>query len=205
MKPQDHRVYHDPRQFPSSRRKRARTRTGSQIAEFAPALMILVGVVLVPLLDLMIVPVRWMLAQELANDYARRLAMCETFKQSQALMEADPSLATRLAQLGGVKAESISLHLRISRIGSGAVSEDAVVVDQPGKIPPAWLPNGAKAPCAYYLELDIQSQLSPAILVSIPGISVSGLTQPIPTMIRSSHEWSNLAMNPNTQMFFVNE
>jgi hypothetical protein len=165
--------------------------------------MILVAVVVVPLLDLMIVPVRWMLAQELANDYARRLAMCETFRQSYALMEADPSLATRLEQLGGVKAESISLRLRISR--TGGPSEESIVVDQPGKIPAEWLPNGSKSPCEYSLELDIKSQLSPAVLISIPGMSVPGLTAPIPTIIRASHEWSNLAMNPNTQMFFINE
>jgi len=165
--------------------------------------MILVAVVVVPLLDLMIVPVRWMLAQELANDYARRLAMCETFRQSYALMDADPSLAARLQQLGGVKAESISLRLRISRIG--AASEEAVVVDQPGKIPQEWLPNGSKAPCEYFLELDIKSLLSPAILVSIPGTTVPGLTTPIPVVIRASHEWANLSMNPNTQMFYINE
>jgi hypothetical protein len=67
------------------------------------------------MLDFVVVPVRWMMAQEIVNNYARKLAMCETLSQSYATMEADPSLKVLLQNIGGVGVKSIDLHVRISR------------------------------------------------------------------------------------------
>src|SRR5438105_2584211 len=101
---------------PKNRLGKGRSKSGAQLAEFGPALIILVGVVLVPLLDFTIVPVRWLLAHELIEDYARRLALCETFSESRSVLNADPSLKVRLEHLGGVFLKDLSLNLRISRV-----------------------------------------------------------------------------------------
>jgi hypothetical protein len=182
-----------------------RGQLGSQLAEFAPALIVLVLAVFLPLVDLVVVPIRWMLAQNLANDYARRLALCETFSQAQRLMNADPSLSARLENLGGVTLRSVDLKLKITRIRKVAGAQDVFMVEAPGRIPPQWLPDGANAPLSYSLELRIDSLLSPAILFAAVGQPVPGLSAPIPLSIVSSHTWENLGRDPRSRKFFLDE
>jgi hypothetical protein len=190
----------------STNRLPSRKASGSQLAEFAPALMVLVGVVFLPLLDLTIIPIRWMLAQNLINDYSRQLALCETFGQSQEKMSAEPSLATRLQSLGGISTRSMDLRLKVSRLAKGGAADQSYIARLPGEIPREWLPNGSNAPCSYTLELQIDSLMSPAILLPTWGLSpVPGLTAPIPLLITASHEWENLGRDPRNKEFFFNE
>jgi hypothetical protein len=177
---------------------------GSQIAEFAPALVVLAAFVFLPLVDLAIVPIRWMMAQEIVNAYSRKLALCECFSQSLQVMQADPSLSTRLIQIGGVTLSSVGASLRIARIFNRPHAEESIVVAMPGEIPAEWLPNGAKAPCTYALDVQAQAMMSPAILLS-SSVKVPGLTAPIPINITASHTWANLGRNPFTRKYFVNE
>jgi hypothetical protein len=183
----------------------ARSRSGSHLAEFAPSLVILIAFVVIPLLDLTIVPVRWMLAHEIVNDYARRLALCESFGESHVQMEQDPSLKARLLKLGGVSVKSINLTLRISRVFKNPHMPEVFVVKNPGQIPKEWLPDGSKAPCSYALDLDVDALLSPAITFPQQGVSIPGFNQPISFLVSSSHEWENFARNPRTGKFFINE
>jgi hypothetical protein len=182
-----------------------RSHAGSQMTEFSAALIILIGFVIVPLLDLTIIPVRWMMAQEIVNDYARKLAFCETFRQSHRTMDADPSLSTRLQRLGGVSVKSLSLHLRIQRIFKYAHPEEYLIVEDPGAIPAAWLPDGAKSPCAYSLEVDVRSLMAPAIMFPERGTAIPGLTAPVPLLVTASHAWENFGRDPATGKFFLNE
>ncbi len=186
-------------------RTRPRTSHGSQLSEFAAALVLLVVFIFVPLLDLAIVPIRWMMAQELINSYVRSLALCETVSHSFQQLEADPSLRTRLLKLGGVGVQSINLHLRILRTFRGSGNDESLVVSQPRRIPKQWLPDGAYAPCVYLLEIDVQSLISPAILMPGGGTSIPGLTAPIPVLIKASHEWTNLGRDPRSEQYFINE
>ncbi|MBU6451785.1 MAG: hypothetical protein KGS72_08415 [Cyanobacteria bacterium REEB67] len=182
-----------------------RGETGSQLAEFGPALFILAFFILIPLLDLGILPIRWMLAQEIVNEYSRNLALQENFSQSFKTMEADPSLATRLKKLGGVTVETINLRLRASRVFRQPHAPEFILVNEPKCMPPAWQPDGAKAPCAYGLELNVQSLMAPAFLFPISWYSIPGLTKPIPVSFNATHEWENLGRNPVTKSFFLNE
>lgn len=188
-----------------TRRHLNRSSVGSNIPDFAAALVLLVIVVFIPLLDLTILPIRWMLAREIINDYSRRLALCETLSKSFQTMQADPSLATRLLRLGGVECKDISLRMRISRVFLNPHTDEILFVNAPGQIPPAWLPDGAKAPCTYTLELKVDTLISPAILFAGNGITVPGLTAPIAFQIGSSHEWENLGRDPGTKAFYLNE
>jgi hypothetical protein len=193
------------RQRPSINQRRVRSRTGSHIVEFAAGICILVGFVIVPLIDLAVLPVRWMLAQELVNDYTRKLALSENFSQSFERLHADPSLKTRLQKLGGVLVRDVDLQMRISRVAAQSTTRDEIVWNRPLNLPAAWLPDGAKSPCAYSLELLVHASIAPAIIFPIEGISVPGLTCPVPVVISASHTWGNLGRNPSTGNFFVNE
>lgn len=183
-----------------------RSPSGSQIAEFVPALVILVCFVAIPLLDYTIVPIRWMLAQEIVSDYSRKLAFCETFSESFGKLQKEPSLITKLHNLGGIDIKGVNLHLRISRVAPQQRTGEFLMVDMPQRIPAEWLPNGGKAPCSYLLELQVDSRLSPAIM--LPGSGgglLPGVTAPVPLTISGAHEWENLGRDPVNGQFYVNE
>ncbi len=188
-----------------NRKRSNRSQIGSNIPDFAAALVLLVILVFIPLLDLTIMPIRWMLAREIVDEYSRRLALCETFSKSYETVRADPSLATRLLRLGGVDCKDIGLKMRISRVFLNPRPAECLIVAAPGHIPLAWLPNGDKSPCTYSLELSVDILISPAILFAGNGFDVPGLTAPIPFQINAAHQWENLGRNPATKAFFVNE
>lgn len=180
----------------------ARNGRGSHIVEFAAGISILVGLLVLPLLNLAILPVRWMMAQELVNDYSRRLALSETYSQAFQRLEADPSLKTRLGRVGGVAVNSMALQMRVSRVEQSA---EEAVFSGPNRIGSAWLPDGDKAPCSYSLELAVDAAISPAITLSGLGVSVPGLTRPIALTIHARHPWGNLGQDPATGQFYLNE
>jgi hypothetical protein len=146
-----------------------------------------------------------MMAQELINSYVRTLAMCETFSESQRMIETDPSLKTRLLRLGGTSVDKIDLCLNIARLSQNPGEVASLDVIQPGCIPAAWLPDGSFAPCVYSLKIDVRATIAPAILISWSGMSIPGLTAPIPILLTASHEWPNLGRDPATEKFFVDE
>lgn len=187
-------------------RHRLKHRTlGSQMAEFGAALFLLFAFIFVPLLDLAIVPIRWMMAQELINTYVRTLAMCETYTQSLRTIEADPSLRTRLIKIGGVQVTSIGLHLTINRISASSATDRSIDIYNPGAIPVDWLPDSKRGPCQYLLVLDVKAAISPAVLVNWGALAIPGLTKPIPISITVLHDWGNLGKDPSTGQYFLNE
>lgn len=181
-------------------RKSLRNSRGSQLAEFGPALALLVGIVIFPLLDLVVLPVKFMLAQNMVSDFSRELAMCETFSQSQSKLSAAPSLVNRLKDLGGVDVRSVDLHLKIAKAsGSG---EQIITVRSPGEFPAECLPN-PDGNCVYSLELNIDSLMSPAVLIPFFGQAIPGLSAPVPLLISASHEWENLGRDPANKKFYI--
>jgi hypothetical protein len=173
----------------------------AQLAEFAAALVILILVFFIPLLDLGILPVRYFMAQELIQQYARRLSHCETLTQAYAEMNADPSLRWRLVKLGGVQPKSLDLHLLISTVKPPIEKIDVV---KPTTIPKAWWPEGSRSPCEYILEVTAAVDVSPAIMMNFEP-KVIGLSKPVPFTLRADSPWENLGRNPITKAFFMNE
>jgi len=188
-----------------SRLRVKRRALGSQIVEFGAALFLLFVFIFLPLLDLAIVPIRWMMAQELINTYVRTLAMCETYAQSLRTMEADPSLRARLLNIGGIEVTSTTLHLTITRISVNGDMTKFIEVHKPGAIPAEWLPDGKLAPCQYLMVLDVKAAISPAVLLNWGALSIPGLTKPIPTSIVVLHDWGNLGKDPTSEKYFINE
>jgi len=185
-----------------ARMRKPRSARGAQIAEFAAALALLFFVVFIPLLDLSIMPVRWFLAQELVGTYARKLALCETFSQSLARIAADPSMETKLIQIGGVKPRTINCALVISTTREPI---DRYVVTVPKTVPAAWLPNGYRAPCDYQLQVSTIVDISPVFTVQLGGSKIPGLSTPVPFTIFAESNWENLGRDPVTKGYFINE
>lgn len=175
------------------------------MVEFAAAFSLLFLFVFLPLLDLAIVPVRWMTAHELVNTYIRNLAMSETHTQALCALEADPSLRDRLLNIGGVKVASTNLNLTITRVSAHDELNKFIVIEKPGSIPAAWLPDGRFSPCQYSLVLDVKASIAPAVLLNWNTLSIPGLTAPIPISIVVLHDWENLGKDPATEKYFMNE
>lgn len=183
-------------------RRKIRRDKGQQISEFAAALVLLVFCFFIPLLDLGIMPVRYFLAQEIIAGFTRKLSLCESLSQSFAVMDADPSLETRLIRLGGVQPKNIVLRLIITQTH---LPNERIFVTEPKKIPREWLPEGPKNPCEYILELSVDCQISPAMLLRNGGLNIVGLTEAVPFRIGTTSPWENLGRNPITKGYFINE
>jgi hypothetical protein len=183
-------------------RRNIRSNKGQQISEFAAALVLLVLIFFVPLLDLGIMPVRYFLSQELIATYARKLSLCESLSQSFAVLDADPSLETKLIRLGGVQPKNIVLRMIITQT---RLPNERIIVTEPRKIPKAFLPEGPKTPCEYILELSVDCHIAPVIVLRYAGVNIPGLTEPVPFRIGATSPWENLGRNPITKGYFINE
>ena len=181
--------------------KRANER-GANLTEFSAAIVILILGFLIPLLDLGVIPVHWLLSKEIVSNYVRKLALSETFSQAMTTVNTDPSLQIWLTQLGGVKTETINCRLVISRL---APPLETFATDKPHSIPAEWLPGGKKAPCSYEIELSVQAQFTPLIMLNLGIGEIPGLTTPFISRIEAKAPWENYGCNPITKQFFINE
>lgn len=179
-----------------------RSSRGTQITEFAAALALLTVAVIVPVIDLSVVPVRWMMAQEIVKSYSRQLAYCDKFSDALNLIHKEPALDARLNDLGGIKVSDLAVKLRCASIQDPS---NVILVDNPGSLPNDWLPEGGKGPCTYSLVLEAKILLYPAFPTNVKGNPLPGFTGPFPVIASSTHEWENLGRNPDTGNFYLNE
>lgn len=84
----------------------------------------------------------------------------------------------------------------------GANESDKLTVTNAQEIPDDWLPEGAKGPCVYTVNMEVDILVSPVFCGSngIPGI-----TAPVPMNIAAHSHWENLSRDPKTKEFFINE
>ena len=176
--------------------------TGAQAAEFAAALTILVMFFVIPMLDLGVIPVRWGLANHLITSYSVNFARAETLSRAFEQLEEDTNLQELLKKIGGVNAKRLRLALVITKPSS---VDKKLVVEEPKRIPSAWLPDSPNGPFQYELELMATVEISPLLLINLGEKKIPGLNAPFSVQMISSSHWENLGRNPNTNEFFMNE
>ena len=69
-------------------------------------------------------------------------------------------------------------------------------------IPAEWLPDGAKAPNLYSMELSADCAIAPFVECT-PGLP--GFTSPITMRLKAASPWENFGRDPATQEYYVNE
>jgi hypothetical protein len=179
-----------------------RQKRGYQLAEFTAAFTLLIIGIAIPLLDLGMMPINWLLSQEILTTETRRLAQSNTFKNALQSLEDNGALSSRIEHMGGVKLISIEGKLFISMLNE---PYETCTVDTPGKVPPQWLPNGTKGPCDYDLDVTSTLQLTPLVILSGFSAEVPGLTRPFRCVVKSRAHWENTGRDPITKNFYLNE
>lgn len=187
---------------PSANGRFHRKNTGAQAAEFAAALTVLLLFIVIPLLDLGVIPIRWGLAHHLVTSYSVNFARAETLSKAFEQLEQDRNLQDLLKKIGGVDAKHLRLALVITK---PAQPDKKLVVEEPKHIPAAWLPDSPQGPFQYELELLAAVEVSPLILINLGEKKIPGLNAPFTVNMISSSHWENLGRNPNTNEFFMNE
>lgn len=183
-----------------------RSERGSQTVEFGAALALFVSMILVPIINYSVIPLRWILANQLVSTNARKMSFCETFSQSQRMLRSEPSLGKHLEDIGGIEVKSVDLGLLATRINGRGSDRDSLFIANPGQVPPHWLPDSTNGgPCTYSLVLKVSMNISPAIPVSSSGPKIMGLTAPFPATITVMREWENLGRDPVSGKFYLNE
>lgn len=180
-----------------------RTQRGSyQISEFTMAFVFLIGFVVLPLINLAVVPLRWGLGMLMVESWAHQLAMAESWSEAHKIADKDGYLNDGLKRIGGITLKGSRLALMAQSLKLNGIGQSFT---KPGSIPQDWLPDGANAPCVYVLDLSVDVSISPLITAPLMNLKVPGLTEPIMTTLKSTSAWENLGMNPATGEFFLNE
>ncbi|HEY9869369.1 MAG TPA: hypothetical protein V6D08_09405 [Candidatus Obscuribacterales bacterium] len=184
------------RSFALYQRQRKR---GHVMAEFAPALFVLLFGVMLPLLDLAFVPIRYTAAYAMVRNQDQELALSRTAGDAHQALQLDGQWKARLAGCGAKVKKSELVMVVTDRSGG----RHAFSLGQRGYIPSELLPDGENAPCVYRLQLRVELGIAP--LLSMSGKGVPGLTSPMPVTIVTSAAWENLGRDPETKEFYLNE
>lgn len=173
-----------------------------QISEFTMAFVFLIGFVVLPLIDLAVVPLRWGLGVLMVDNWAHQLAMSESLSEARKISESNSFLADGLKRIGGISLRDSRLALTVQSTKLNGIAQSFT---KPGSIPKDWLPDGANAPCLYVLDLSVDVSIYPLITAPLMNLKVPGLTEPIVTTFKSTSAWENMGLNPVTGEYFVNE
>jgi len=172
---------------------------GSLIAEFGPALFLLIFCFVIPLLDLGMLPIRYGLTYAAATNAVSKLALANKASDANRMLQTDTWWTSFLGKCGiDVEQKQLAMVV-INKKGSGQV----FATDQPGSIPSALLPDGPDGPGAYILRLSIKADISPLLVMS--GRGIPGLTSPVPITLQTSSVWENLGRDPDTTEYYLNE
>lgn len=182
-----------------------KTRTGrsrigaANITEFGAVLVMILCLVL-PFLNLAIIPVRYAVAKSIVSTEARSLAKCETFSEALASVNRESEKLAGLQALGGISVTKSQLTLTVEETASQVTHS----FSSPRSIPHNLLPDG-KSNCAYYIELEVDLEIHPLVTASLGQARIPGLTGPIPLRLQEGAAWENLSRDPLSGEFFVNQ
>ncbi len=173
---------------------------GSALAELAPALFILIIGIVIPLLDLGFVPIRYALAYAVLTDVVHNLALSNKASDAYGKLRTDNWWRSALSKCG-VKVRK-EPELSIDVIGPNG-ERQRFASGNLGSIPANLLPDPKKGPGIYRLELVVNMNISPLLVMQ--GGGVPGLTAPVPMTVRTQAAWENLGRDPETKEFYINE
>lgn len=188
------------RMWPSAKNG-TRTTCGSHIGEFGAAFVLLIGCIVLPLLNMSVVPLRYGIGKSTINNEVRQLSQLESFSEALQKEKATTSGVTKLSEIGGVVVKSSELTINVESTKNKGHTRS---FDKPKSISKEWLPEGAESPCVYLLDLKVNVEIHPLITAPLP-VNIPGVSGPIGLQFHETSPWENLARDPVTGEFYINQ
>lgn len=178
-------------------RQSKRNERGHAISEFATALIVLIAFVFAPLFNISIIPIRYLIVQGALTEMSHRIVLCEKRSEAYQMLATDPWL-TKILDKCSVTVTNPKLTMTIiSQDGTSKTS-----VDGGDMIPAEWLPDGAKKPSLYSMEISADCSIPPMFSATA---GLPGFTSPVTMHMHVASPWENFSRDPNTSQYFVNE
>lgn len=178
-------------------RQSKRNERGHAISEFATALIVLIAFVFTPLFNISIIPIRYLIVQGALTEMSHRIVLCEKRSEAYQMLATDPWL-TKILDKCSVTVTNPKLTMTIiSQDGTSKTS-----VDGGDMIPAEWLPDGAKKPSLYSMEISADCSIPPMFSATA---GLPGFTSPVTMHMHVASPWENFSRDPNTSQYFVNE
>ena len=174
----------------------------AHLSEFGAALFLLISCIIIPLIDLAIIPVRWSLGKSMVSSRVHQLAQSETISEAFKAFQQDVSFPNKLQRIGGITVKSSHLSLTAASVRHAG---EIKTINRAGALPRDWLPDGSRSPCIYQLDLTVSADVDPLITAPLPHLPIPGLTRPMSMQFHDVSAWENLGRDPSSGEFFMNE
>jgi hypothetical protein len=176
---------------------KARNTSGSSMTEFSGALIIFILFMFLPLINIGIMPVRYLIAHGTMSEMVHRMAVCEKRTDAYKLLQTNTWWTTFLGKCGvAVKSPEATIII----VGKDGADKTSVKLNN--MLSNDLLPNGDKGPFMYSIQLSAKCDIAPLFN---GGAGLPGFTKPITFNMSSQAQWENLGRDPETKEFYVNE
>lgn len=166
------------------------------MTEFSGAMIIFILFIFTPLLNIGILPVRYLIAHGIMTEMAHRMSVCEKRSEAANLLKTNSWWTNLLSACGvTVKNPDASLLIVDKNNSKTSVSMNTVLSNDQ-------LPNGSQGPFMYSLQLSADCDISPLFNA---GAGLPGFTKPVTLHLTSQAQWENLGRNPETTYYYINE
>jgi hypothetical protein len=176
---------------------RHRNQHGSLMTEFAAAFVLFTCCLLIPLINISVIPVRYVISYAMVSEVTRKLALAETRSQA-AQLAAQPAFFQGFAKQFGIGMEPPTLSIVLKDQNS-----ELYIFPDKKPIPPVFLPGGSRSGhLNYLLRTETTVQIPPLFCL---GPKIPALTAPILFNVDATAPWENLGCDPVTKQFYINE
>lgn len=174
-----------------------RRKTGSSMTEFSGAMVIFILFIFAPLINVGILPVRYLIAHGIMTEMTHRMAVCEKRTEASKLLKTNLWWTTLLGACGvAVKNPEASLTI----VDKDGGNKKTIGIGVP--LTNDQLPNGTMGPFMYSIQLAADCDISPLFNA---GAGLPGFTKPVTIRMSSQAQWENLGRNPETTFYYINE
>ncbi|MCC7528396.1 MAG: hypothetical protein IT342_07735 [Candidatus Melainabacteria bacterium] len=167
------------------------------MTEFSGAMIIFILFIFAPLINIGILPVRYLIAHGVMTEIAHRMSVCEKRSAANQLLQTNTWWTNSLAACG-VKVKNPKASLIIVDKDGG--SKSSITINS--ALTADLLPNGSRGPFMYCVQLTADCDISPLFNA---GAGLPGFTSPVSLHMSSQAQWENLGRDPETTFYYINE
>jgi len=167
------------------------------MTEFSGAMVIFILFIFAPLINVGILPVRYLIAHGVMTEITHRMSVCDKRSDAKKLLQTN-TWWTNLLKACGVAVKNPQASLIIIDKDGGNKS----TVDIASTLTDDLLPNGSGGPFMYSIQLTADCDISPLFNA---GAGLPGFTSPVTLHMSSQAQWENLGRNPETTFYYINE